>query len=178
MTDTLPLPDFVSDDLTELKTGLPGRLFRGPMPLGAFDGRKILLQRIREENVQVIVPLIEVGEDVRKTGLELIPLYRQAGYTVFPSPIPDFSTPKPGQLDPVVDQVALELQAGRNVLVHCNAGYGRTGIFMGVFARRILGLSGKSAIHWVRWYIPVALENAEQVAFVIHYPGKKPGRFI
>lgn len=174
MTLTKRTPAFVSDDLTELPVDLPGRLFRGPLPFGPFDERKIVMRRLKEEDVRMVVPLIEVGEDVRRTGLDLASLYTEAGYTVLPSPIRDFETPEAGQLDPVIDRVAEELRRGRNVMVHCNAGYGRTGIFLGCFARRILGLSGQAAVDWVRASIPVALENERQVAFVLNYPNQPP----
>ena len=174
MPDYTPPPAFDSDDLTELPVGQPGRLFRGPMPLGAFDGRRSILRRLQEENVQVVVPLIEAGEDVQKAGLDLLALYGQAGYTILHSPIQDFMVPGPGQLEPVIDRVADELAAGRGVFVHCNAGHGRTGIFLAMYAIRKLGMSGTQAVTWVRTYIPVAMENDLQIAFVLSADGGTP----
>ena len=57
-------------------------------------------------------------------------------------------------------------QAGKNVAIHYSAGIGRTGLFMALLARKILGYPGEEAITWVRQYVPNAVETADQKDFL------------
>jgi protein-tyrosine phosphatase len=54
------------------------------------------------------------------------------------------------------------VQAGANVVVHCNAGIGRTGMFLAAFRKRAEGCTGEEAVAWIRQYIPSAVETPEQ----------------
>jgi protein-tyrosine phosphatase len=81
-------------------------------------------------------------------------------------PIPDFDIPQAETLLSGLAQVQAEAHAGHNVAVHCNAGVGRTGLFMACLARRVFGMSGKQAVAWVQQYIAHAVETEGQYSFV------------
>jgi len=153
--------------LTELPFSLPGRIFRSPMPFGDFDPDGKSFLAFKEEKVSVIVLLVDEEESLRKTGLNLKALYEGQGFQVIHLPIRDFSIPTKADLERVVKVTADHARSGRNIVIHCYAGIGRTGLFASCLAKEILGLSGLEAIRWVRKYIPGAVEAPEQKQLIL-----------
>lgn len=148
--------------LTELPFGLPGRLFRSPMPFGPYDLHGEVYDRFREEQIAVVVLLADDHECLQKAGRNLRELYRQAGMQVLYLPMPDFGVPTTDDLEQAIMRTITYAQAGHNIVVHCSAGIGRTGLFMAYLAKQVLGLSGEEALIWIRYYIPHAVETPEQ----------------
>lgn len=153
--------------LTELPFGLAGHIFRSPMPFGAYDPREEVFNRYIQNGVSVIVLLAEDEECLKKAGRNLRCLYEEKGFTVIYLPIRDFSVPSYSDLVRAVNAVIAHAQAGRNIVIHCSAGIGRTGLFVALLAKQVLGFSGEEAIAWVRHCIPGAVETAEQRQFVV-----------
>jgi protein-tyrosine phosphatase len=153
--------------LTELPFGFPGRIFRSPMPFGPYDLHSAVYDQLRQEQIAVVVLLAPEDECLHKTGRNLRALYLQEGWTVLCLPIPDFGVPAKEDLAQVVTSTIAYAQAGHNIMVHCSAGIGRTGLFMASLAKRVLGLSGEEALQWVRCYIPRAAETAAQQRLVL-----------
>ena len=153
--------------LTELPFGLPGRLFRSPMPFGPYDLHGEVYDRFRQEQISVIVLLATEDECLYKTGRNLRALYLREGWTVLYLPIPDFGVPAKEDLAQVVTSTIAYAHAGHHIAIHCSAGIGRTGLFMASLAKRVLGLAGEEALQWVRCYIPRAVETADQQRLVL-----------
>jgi protein-tyrosine phosphatase len=153
--------------LTELPFGLPGRLFRSPMPFGPYDLHGEVYDQFRQERISVVVLLATEDECLQKTGRNLRELYRQEGFTVLYLPIPDFGVPAKEDLAQAVMETITYAQAGHHIAVHCLAGIGRTGLFIACLAKRVLGLSGSEALQWVRSSLPRAIETAEQQRLVL-----------
>jgi protein-tyrosine phosphatase len=153
--------------LTELPFHLPGSIFRSPMPFSVYDPQGDSLFQFRRENGSLIVLLAEEEECVMRTGLNLKSLYLNQGFQVLHLPIPDFNVPSKEDLEEAIKKTVEHAQAGKNILIHCHAGLGRTGLFVAYLAKRVLGLSSEEAIHWTRKYIPHALETDEQNQMVI-----------
>jgi protein-tyrosine phosphatase len=145
--------------LTELPFGFPGRLFRSPMPFGPSDLHGEVYDRLRQEQIAVIVLLATEDECLHKSGRNLRAFYLQEGLTVLYLPIPDFGVPTKEDLEQAVMETITYAQAGHNMVVHCSAGIGRTGLFLAYLAKRVLGLAGEEALQWVRHYIPRAVET-------------------
>ena len=151
----------------ELPLGLPGRVFRSPMPFGLYDLHGEVYDRWREEQIAVIVLLASDEECFHKSGRNLREFYRQERFEVLYLPIPDFGVPTQVDLEQAVHRTLAYAQAGQHIAVHCSAGIGRTGLFLAVLAKRCLGLSGAEALQWVRYYIPHAVETPEQQRLVL-----------
>ena len=153
--------------LTELPFGLPGRVFRSPMPFGQYDLHGEVYDRFCEEQIAVIVLLASDEECLHKTGCNLRALYLKAGFQVLYLPIPDFSVPAKDDLAQAVQDTITHAQAGHHIVIHCSAGIGRTGLFTAYLVKRCLDLSGAEALQWVRRYIPHAVETPEQQRLVL-----------
>ena len=153
--------------LTELPFGLPGRIFRSPMPFGPYDLHGEVYDQFHEAQIGVIVLLASDEECLHKTGCNLRALYLKEGFQVLYLPIPDFSVPTKDDLEQAIQQTIALAQAGQHIVVHCSAGIGRTGLFIVYLAKRYLGLSGAEALQWVRRFMPRAVETPAQQRLVL-----------
>jgi len=148
--------------LTEMPFGLPGRIFRSPMPFSPYDPCGNALDVFRQQAISLIVLLAETGECYYVTGQDLPALYLQAGFHVLHLPILDGGVPSRDELAGLVTAIIQHAQAGQHTVIHCYAGIGRTGLVLAAMAKRLLGLSGEAAIAWVRRSIPGAVETPAQ----------------
>jgi protein-tyrosine phosphatase len=152
--------------LIELPFSLAGRVFRSPMPFRAGDTQGEIFRQYLEEKISVVVILVDDAECLARTGRNLRQLYESSGLEVIHLPIADFDVPTQEALSAAVEAAQARASAGKNIAVHCYAGYGRTGMFLACMARRVLGMSANEAINWVRSYVPTAIEVPEQVDVV------------
>ena len=148
--------------LTELPFGFPGRLFRSPMPFGPYDLHGEVYDQFCQAQITVVVLLAHEDECLYKAGRNLREWYLKEGLQVLYLPIPDFGVPPKDDLEEAVQHTIAYAQAGHNIVVHCSAGIGRTGLFMASLAKQVLGLSGEEALQWIRYSIPHAVETLEQ----------------
>jgi len=137
------------------------------MPFSVYDPQGDSLLQFKRERCSLIVLLAEEGECIERTGRNLRSLYQQEGFQVIHLPIPDFDVPSRGDLEEAVKKTAEHAQTGQNIVIHCHAGLGRTGLFVAYLAKQVLGLSSEEALHWTRKNIPQALETHEQIKFLI-----------
>ena len=154
-----PPPD---GDLTELPSGLPGKVWRSPMPFSSRDHAGVF-SRAKGEGVTVVVVLTAREECARdERGRNLLDLYADESWTVIHVPITDFGKPADHVAfrDAVLAAHASAL-AGKHVMAHCYAGHGRTGMFLACLARRVFQFDGPEAIAWVRRYVPAAVEGSQ-----------------
>ena len=158
-------------NLTKLPFGLPGQIYRSPMPFARFDRGQTAWKEFQAAAIDTVVMLIEEGEDLAHAQHDLKALYQEAGLEVIHLPIVDFDIPDEfTDLDAALDQVIAQARSGKNIAVHCFAGQGRTGMFIAILARRILGMGGIEAIEWARQFFP-AVETEAQEKVVIQDKG-------
>lgn len=141
-------------------------VYRSPMPFAHFDRDNTALEEFIQSGVNTVVMLTVEGEDIQRAGRNLKELYQKNNMDIIQFPIEDFSVPEdPQALHSAVSQVSERIRQGERVAIHCYAGQGRTGLFIALLGRQLLGLSGDDAIKWVRGYFP-AIETQTQEKIV------------
>jgi protein-tyrosine phosphatase len=123
----------------------------------------------REAGVELVVSLIEDGEVPRRAP-GLFERVTARGLLLRRFPIVDFGVPAdPPAFLALLDEIAARLAVGAGVLVHCNAGLGRTAVVLGSILRRH-GYPGDPVTELRRLYRPHAMEEPVQEAFVRAIP--------
>jgi protein-tyrosine phosphatase len=145
------------------------------MPFSPYDPSGYGLEMFRQRAISLIVLLAETDECYFVTREDLPALYRQAGFQVLHLPIPDGGVPSRESLTRLVAAIIQYAQSGGHTVIHCYAGLGRTGLVLAAIAKRLLGMSGKDAIAWVRCYIPRAVETPAQQALLLVEDHPPPG---
>jgi protein-tyrosine phosphatase len=159
--------------MNELPLGLSGRVFRSPMPFGDYDPDENLFPEFVKYKISCVVLLASDEECIRNTGINLRELYTQVGMKVIHLPIRDYSVPEDSVLRNTIESAVQNLQGGRNLVIHCSAGIGRTGTFAACLAKRVLGMTGEQSIEWIRQLVPGAVETDEQERLVLDYKVKE-----
>jgi protein-tyrosine phosphatase len=138
-----------------------GRLFVSPMPFGPYDAGNALLKIYKRHKISFAVMLVTDVELARKAKRNVIEAYKQNGIEPIRFPIADYTSPELHAFSKVVDKVSGYLRAGANVVVHCNAGVGRTGVMACCIVRDILKQSAEEAIAYVKQYMQTNMTDEQ-----------------
>jgi len=116
----------------------PGRLAISPHP-GASEALEAELRQLRSSGVDVLVSMLG-REEAEFLGLSEEPiLCAKVGLEFVQAPIIDRSIPDtPKHIYRIASKLADRLQTGRNVLIHCRMGIGRSS----VMAACVMALQG------------------------------------
>ncbi|KAA3642366.1 MAG: hypothetical protein DWQ07_25365 [Chloroflexi bacterium] len=155
--------------LTFLPYNWPGNIYRSAMPFGAFDKEGDTFDAYGWYDIDTVVMLNSDAEALARSGRDLRSLYETKGFKVIHLPIEDFDVPTLESLEQTLDAIELEALQGRNVVIHCFAGIGRTGTTAALLARRNLGLGGQEAIDWIRNLVPGSVETKGQEDLIKEY---------
>lgn len=129
--------------------------------------------------VEVVVTLME-DEELARLCPGFLDALRRQGLESLRFPIPDFGAPAPDEAEDFcafVADVRARLARGQAVLVHCNAGLGRTAIFLAALLKGC-GLPGDAVEEIRRVYEPDAMRGASQEAFVRFLAFREDGRSL
>ncbi len=118
------------------------------------------LEFLKDNRVESIVSLTELP--LHKTLIE------EFGFEYKHIPIPDFSTPTQEQIEEFVTFVNNLLSSKKKIVVHCEAGIGRTGTMLACYLVS-KGYSAEKAISEVRKRRPGSIETMEQEDTVVKY---------
>jgi protein-tyrosine phosphatase len=123
----------------------------------------------RAAGVDLVVSLIEDWEVPRRAP-GLFETLGRHGITLVRFPVPDFGVPADAAaFARLLAEVRGRLGEGGGVLAHCNAGLGRTAVFLGALLRAS-GFGGDPVAEIRRVYRPNAMERDIQEAFVRGFP--------
>lgn len=153
--------------LREFPLGLPGRVFGSPMPFGYYDPEGSIVVELKREGVSVIVLLADDDECIEKAGRNLTELYMEHALTVIPLPIKNYGVPTRMELGMCIERALRFAREGKNILVHCSAGIGRTAFVIAFLAISALRLSGREAIRWIAQHHPDALLTPGQIEMIL-----------
>ena len=88
----------------------------------------------------------------------------------------DHAPPTPDKLKTVADEIDLQLREGKNVLVHCLAGVGRTGSSISAYMIMYQGKTAAEAIEALRAMRPGSVErNQEKAVYDFEKRFRAPG---
>ncbi len=140
-----------------------GKIYRSPMPT-----ERELAAIKSELKVTTIVQLCFDNEFEKCGKKSTLAHYQKMEFDVIKFPIEDFKVPESfEETERVVEEILQRTNRGENVLIHCVAGRGRTGLLIACIAKRVLQLqTGRQAIDWVRKFIPGAVERQVQEQFI------------
>jgi len=140
-------------------------------PGGVTDGRK-LQDKIRENKIELVVFLVEDEELEKMHSSNLVAFYESCAgegqtVTVLRTPFEDFTSPSSVLEHKDIVLIALSIAEGKNILVHCMGGSGRTGtIVVGALAN--LGImTAKEAIAWSHTVKSTYIEIPPQLELVL-----------
>jgi protein-tyrosine phosphatase len=155
-------------NLTEIPLGLPGAVYRAPLPYGTFDQHLATLAEMQQAKVEVVYSLVEPIEWTLKATRDAREPMSESGIQRVDFPIQDFGVPQDAAgFQAAVAGALQHAQHGRNIAVHCNAGMGRTGLFLVEMVIQHFGWGVSEAVDWLRKYIPYAVENEDQYQFLL-----------
>ena len=165
-----PMPN-----ITNLPFALLGQVYRSPLPFGAFDPKNHVFSQWKEANIHQVYSLIQPREWQDKAWKDARPMIQDAGMSLIMYPILDFGVPDDmGIFSAKVNLAVDAVREGKNIIVHCNAGWGRTGLFITEMAIQHFNLTVAEAVAWVRQFVPPAVENTDQYQFLLDLHNETP----
>lgn len=127
---------------------------------------------LKAQGISEIVCLLTENEFERYGVPGLKGVYRDAGLTAYYWPIMDQGVPAPHQLGDALSWMAKRIQSGRDVLVHCVGGLGRSGLAAAAYLIVKAGYEPERAIAAVReGRSPRAVETRLQEDFLMRLGG-------
>ncbi len=154
-----------SKNFVRIPLPVKGKLYASPMPYGPYDPARTLFSTYRRSRINVVVGLVTADELQRKCKRDLFALYRKHGIELLHLSVPDLTTPSQEEIGQVVGTLVTRLQEPRiQMVVHCNAGIGRTGVIVSCIAQRILVCRGDDAIAYVSQYMMMDMTDEQRRA--------------
>ena len=161
------------EDVQGLEQLVPGRLFTTRMPRRIEEDpkeRAEFLQKCQKNHLQVVLVLTEPFEFQKYCCPKnwLLNFYTaDCGLQVYNRAIPDFQIPTSGDLVANILDLVYHLSQGRNCLVHCAGGTGRTGM---VVAAIVQNLGVYDPLARIRKVKSTYVETREQELFLKNMP--------
>lgn len=124
---------------------------------------KLFREKVKRMNLNKVFCLVEHHEPSKAHSDHLLEFYKDLGLEVALMPIEDYNTPNRTNYEQCFKDLTADLVAGKNCLVHCWGGSGRTGT---VVVGALLNLGIDNPVRYARRFKSVYLDTAEQEFFV------------
>ena len=119
------------------------------------------LLELKKRKIDIVASLLERKELEALKIANLFKLIKKHNFSHYYFPIKDKSVPKNKvQLRRFLNNLCAEIQKDKKILIHCNAGLGRSGLIAALLCKK-LGIV-KEPISFIRQYRPGAIETKEQ----------------
>ncbi len=134
-----------STNVTRIPTGTPHTLYASPMPYGPYDSFNRLIREYRKLHIKRVVALVTMDEMMRKARRNVLQEYEKRGLSYSHLPIADMTAPEVSNITDLVPMIIRGLSF-ENIVIHCNAGVGRTGVVAACVLKQLKGCSGDVAL--------------------------------
>merc|ERR1719384_1045976 len=180
LTNAVLFSNLWLEHVTGLEQLVPGRLFSTRMPRDIVQDlgeRNDFIKKCEKNKLRVGFVLTETHEFKKYSGMDgLLDFYRQeCRLIVYNRAIPDFKIPTQGDLVHNILDLVYHLSQGRNCLVHCAGGTGRTGM---VIAAIVQNLGCYDAVSRIRKVKSTYVETKDQEIFLKNMPRAIDSRIV
>ena len=122
---------------------------------------EIDLSELKKKRIDIVVSLLEKEELKTLNVLTLFELIKKHKFSHYYFPIKDKSVPKnKTRLYRLLDNLCDEIHKNKKILLHCNAGLGRSGLIAALICKK-LGIS-EDPISYIREHRPGCIETKDQ----------------
>ncbi len=149
--------NFLQIPLPEVK----GRLYVSPMPFGPYDTANAVFKEYVRARIDRVVPLVTDAEIERKAKRDPFKAYEKQGMKVTRIPFADLTAPVLAEIQDVMGELLECLQRER-IVVHCNAGVGRTGVMASCMIRGLRHCTGEEAVMTAKQFMQTDLTSEQQ----------------
>lgn len=150
-----------------------GKLYASPMPFGAYDRGSCLLKIYKQCHIDHVLMVITDQELDKKARRNLRKLYRNNDISCTQFSIKDFQAPTYAIINDLVNEAITRLPS-QNIVVHCHAGVGRTGIAVCCIVKAIKNCSAEEAIEYAKKHMEINM-TGEQIRVIQAYERSRAG---
>lgn len=179
--EIFPYPPFKPDEAIVKFRGNDGKLILGMLPddVSQLKGNRAILSIVEDLEIDTKV----IGESLEKrmndSSIDL-----QEDWIQIRSP--DYQPVKDGLIDKGADWINDHINKGKDVLVHCKSGKGRSATLMAAYLIKYKGLNPVQAIAWIkaqRGFVSIAHDKGhmraiQKYAESLGYPPPKAGKIL
>ena len=144
-----------------------GQLYASPMPFGAYDRGSRLIKIYKQCHIEHVLMVITDAELDKKSRRNLRKLYLNNDISCTQFSIKDFQAPSYRLVNELVNEALCRLSS-QNIVVHCHAGVGRTGIAVCCIVKAVKKCSADEAIEYAKKHMEINM-TAEQIRIIHEY---------
>ena len=142
LTNAVLFSNLYLEHVEGLEQLVPGRLFSTRMPRNIVEDvkeRTQFIKRCHRNKLKVVLVLTEPHEFKLYSGMDgLLEFYeKECKLIVYNRGIPDYQIPSHGDLVNSIIDLVYHLSKGKNCLVHCAGGTGRTGMVLAAIVKNL-----------------------------------------